>query len=162
MDIVAFEKKAKNKFQDNKSFLKKLKRKKPNNLDDITKRFHDEAFEEIDCLECANCCKTTSPAFYQKDIERLSQKLKMSTKEFINTYLHLDDEKEYVLNESPCPFLGADNLCIVYDSRPKACREYPHTDHKRQYQILNKSINNTLVCPAVFIIVERLREYYKF
>lgn len=26
----------------------------------------------------------------------------------------------------PCPHLGSDNLCTIHESRPKACREFPH------------------------------------
>lgn len=79
---------------------------------------------------------------------------------FIDTYLYLDDEKDYVLKSSPCPFLGADNKCIVYENRPKACREYPHTDRKRMYQITDLTFKNTLVCPAVSQIVRKLDESY--
>ena len=143
-----------------KTFLKTLKRLKPKNLDDQFHALHQEVFEEIDCLECANCCKTTSPIFQVADIERLARTVKMKVPVFIDTYLYLDDEKDYVLKSSPCPFLGADNKCIVYENRPKACREYPHTDRKRMYQITDLTLRNTLVCPAVSRIVRKLSESY--
>ncbi|MDP4953161.1 MAG: YkgJ family cysteine cluster protein, partial [Flavobacteriales bacterium] len=63
-----------------------------------------------------------------------------------------------VLHTAPCPFLGEDNKCSVYDSRPKACREYPHTDRKNMHQILNLTMKNTLVCPAVNLIVKKIQE----
>jgi len=146
-----------NSWKDNKKFLQNLKRSRPKDLDDRFHRLHDEVFEEIDCLECANCCKTTSPIFISSDIDRLAKALKMKSTEFIDTYLKIDEEGDYVLTSSPCPFLGYDNKCIVYEDRPRACREYPHTNRKRMYQITDLTLKNTLVCPAVGRIVERLK-----
>ncbi len=145
----------------NKIFLQKLRKKKPKDLDDRFHQLHQEVFEEVDCLKCANCCKTTSPIFQMSDIERLAKTLKMKVPEFIDDYLHLDEEGDYVLQSAPCPFLGADNKCIVYDSRPKACREYPHTDRKRMYQITNLTFKNTLICPAVSRIIDRMKPHYE-
>ncbi|MFY0599669.1 MAG: YkgJ family cysteine cluster protein [Cyclobacteriaceae bacterium] len=148
--------KAKSSFPQNQTTLAKLRKRKPKDLDDRFHQFHEEVFEEIDCLECANCCKTTSPIFLQSDIERLSKSLKMKVPDFIEEYLKLDDERDYVLKQSPCAFLGNDNKCIVYESRPKACREYPHTNRKRMYQITNLTLKNTLICPAVSRIMEKI------
>lgn len=152
--------KAQNLSKQNKELLQKLQRIRPKNLDDVFHNLHEEVFEEIDCLECANCCKTTSPIFQQSDIERLSKTFKMKVSDFIDSYLHLDEDNDYVLNSAPCPFLGDDNKCIVYESRPKACREYPHTDRKRMFQITNLTYKNTTVCPAVSRIVEKLGGIY--
>jgi uncharacterized protein len=153
------EKAASQKNQSRK-FFQKLKKSKPKDLDDRVHQMHAEAFEKIDCLECANCCKTTSPIFYRGDIERMAKALKMKYSQFIDEYLHIDEEGDYVLNEAPCPFLAPDNTCIVYESRPTACREYPHTDRKRFHQILKLTLKNTEICPAVYQIVERLKEVY--
>lgn len=141
-------------------FFTKLKRTKPNSLDATVQKIHDEVFSQVDCLKCANCCKTTSPIFYQKDIERLAKLFRMRPVNFIETYLHLDEDNDYVLNEAPCPFLGEDNYCSVYEHRPNACREYPHTDRKRFYQVLDVTLRNTAVCPAAFSIVEELKKHY--
>ena len=43
--------------------FKKLKKLKPSSLDSLFLNAHNEVFSKIDCLECANCCKTTSPLF---------------------------------------------------------------------------------------------------
>jgi len=153
-------KRAQDQHKSNHQLLKKLKRTKPKDLDDQFHELHEEVFEEIDCLECANCCKTTSPIFLISDIERLAKTLRMKISEFIDEYLNVDEEQDYVLKSSPCPFLGNDNKCIVYESRPKACREYPHTDRKRMYQITGLTLKNTLVCPAVNRIVNKLSEIY--
>ena len=122
---------------------------------------HEEEFSTTDCLNCANCCKTTGPLFTQKDIERIGKHFKMKPGEFIDTYLRLDEDNDFVLQSVPCPFLGADNYCSIYDKRPKACREYPHTDRKDFHKISNINIKNTAVCPAAFNIVEKMKERIK-
>ncbi|MFK7756827.1 MAG: YkgJ family cysteine cluster protein [Flavobacteriales bacterium] len=149
------------KARSNGKYLKKLKQKlskmKPKELDPLFQGLHEEVFEEVDCLECANCCKTTSPIFRDTDIERLAKHLRMKASEFTKKYLYLDDDHDYVLNTAPCPFLGDDLYCTVYESRPKACKEYPHTDRKNMSQILNLTVKNTQVCPAVGEIMERIK-----
>lgn len=146
----------------NKKFFDKLKKVSPDQLDKIVHPVHEDVFEEVDCLACANCCKTTSPIFYQADIERVARKLRVKPSDFIDQYLHLDEDNDYVLNSSPCPFLDGENYCLVYESRPTACREYPHTNRKRFRQILNLTLKNTQVCPAVYEIVERLKVKLEF
>ncbi len=140
-----------------KSFFAKLRKKKPKNLDKIVHELHNEVFQEIDCLNCANCCKSISPTLYDKDVVRLAKHFKMKPSQFVKEYLFIDDESDYVFKQTPCPFLLPDNYCMAYESRPKACREYPHTDRKRFYQILNLTIKNTEICPAVFEVVEKLK-----
>lgn len=146
--------------KDNQLLVKKLKKSKPKNLDDNAHEAHDAAFDKIDCLECANCCKTTSPIFYDRDIDRLAKHLKIKPSAFVTQYLHLDEVGDYVLNTAPCPFLDYENYCMVYESRPTACREYPHTNRKRFYQILDLSLKNTEICPAVATVFEELRKIY--
>ena len=143
-----------------KKLFAKLKKSNPRNLDEITHALHDEVFERVDCLVCANCCKTTSPIFTDKDIERLAKHLRIKPSRFSSEYLHLDEENHYVLNAAPCPFLGNDNYCSVYEARPNACREYPHTNRKKFYQLLNLSLKNTEICPAVYEIVEELKKKF--
>lgn len=137
-------------------FLKKLKKNPPKDLDRQFHQAHQEAFEEIDCLDCANCCKTTSPIFYDKDVERMAAHFKMKPAEFYDEYLRTDEDGDQVLKSSPCPFLLDDNKCMAYESRPKACREYPHTDRKRMHQVLNLTAKNTRVCPAVSKMVDEM------
>jgi Fe-S-cluster containining protein len=141
----------------NKKLTQKLKKVSGKKLDELFRENHDEVFEEIDCLSCANCCKTTSPIFRRIDIERLSKRLKISSSDFIEKYLNLDNEHDYVLKSSPCTFLQDDNKCSVYEDRPLACKEYPHTNRKKMHQILNLTLKNTEICPAVAQIFENLR-----
>lgn len=158
MDLSRFQELSKSASAENKKFLQSLKKKDPRKVDDLFHETHEEVFREIDCLECANCCKTTSPIFYQTDIERVAKELRMKPGDFIEKYLRVDEDNDYVLLSSPCPFLGPDNYCSVYEARPKACREYPHTDRRKMVQIMDLTHKNMQVCPAVFEIVERLKK----
>ena len=151
-------KRAKDKHKENKSFLGKLRKKPPKQLDYIMQDLHDEEFQRTDCLECANCCKTTGPLFMDKDIERIAKSFKMKPQKFIETYLRIDEDNDYVLRSVPCTFLGADNYCSIYDVRPKACREFPHTDRKKFHQISNLTLKNVAICPAAFNIVESMKK----
>lgn len=161
IDLEKFTKESKSDFSTNKKLKEKLKNSKPRNLDAVFHQLHDEAFQQIDCLDCANCCKTTSPIFIQTDIDRLAKNFRMKSSQFIDEYLHRDDEGDYVLNSTPCPFLGTDNKCFVYEDRPKACREYPHTNRKNILGILDLSLKNTLVCPAVSKIFYEIGKDYR-
>lgn len=152
---------AKDKQNENKKFFSKLKKKPPKNLDYMMQDLHDREFERTDCLECANCCKTTGPLFTDKDIERISRHFKMKPQHFIETYLRVDEDNDYVLQSVPCTFLGADNYCSIYEVRPKACREFPHTDRKKFQQISNLTMKNVAICPAAFNIVEAMKERIK-
>ncbi|CAG5086488.1 YkgJ family cysteine cluster protein [Parvicella tangerina] len=135
--------------------FKKLKDK---DLDNLMHEAHDEAFNCIDCLQCANCCKTTGPLFTQKDIERIAKHLRIKPGEFIENYLKRDEDDDYVLQSTPCTFLGADNYCSIYEVRPKACAEYPHTDMRNQKRILHLTLKNAEMCPAVALSLKRLIE----
>jgi Fe-S-cluster containining protein len=157
MDLENFKKNSEKRKKDNKKFLSKLAVADPRKVDNAFHQQHEEVFKEIDCLQCANCCKTTSPIFYETDIDRVAKFLRMRPGEFITKYLRRDEDNDYVLHSSPCVFLDDDNHCSVYAHRPKACREYPHTNRKKMIQIMELTYKNTLVCPAVLEMVERLK-----
>ncbi len=159
MDVKKELNRAKEELKANKKFFSKLKSRPPRDLDHQFHELHDEVFTEVDCLDCANCCKTTSPIFRDVDIDRLAKHLGIRPAALVEKYLHLDHEGDYVLNVAPCPFLGTDNYCSVYPARPKACREYPHTDRKNMLQILPLTLKNTLVCPAVGRVVRQLKQH---
>ena len=129
-NLESLPKLAKDKHKENKTFFTKLKKKPPKQLDYLMQELHDEAFKRTDCLDCANCCKTTGPLFTDKDIVRIAKHFKMKQQHFIDTYLRVDEDNDYVLQSVPCPFLGADNYCSIYDERPKACSGFPHTSFR--------------------------------
>jgi len=149
---------AKDTHNENKKFFQKLKQKPPKHLDVLMQELHEREFKQTDCLSCANCCKTTGPLFTDKDINRISKYFKMKQQQFIETYLKIDEDHDYVLKEVPCVFLTADNYCSIYENRPKACREFPHTNRKKFQQITNLTLKNVSICPAAFAIVEEMKK----
>ncbi|EMC13379.1 YkgJ family cysteine cluster protein [Streptococcus mutans] len=158
IDIGKYHQLALQKQKEHRKFLATLKKKAPKNLDKIVQEVHTEVFREIDCTKCANCCKILGPLFTESDISRIAKHFRMRLPVFEDMYLRVDEDNDKVFKSMPCPFLGEDNLCFIYDIRPKACREFPHTDRKKIYQINHLTIQNTLICPAVYLFVEKLQE----
>ena len=151
---------ARDKRQETRQLFRKLRRQKPKDLDATVHQLHEQVFAKTDCLTCANCCKTTSPVFTDRDIDRIAKHLRIKPSQMVEQYLHLDEEEDYVLNEAPCAFLAPDNYCLIYEVRPKACREYPHTQRKRFHQVLGLTEKNAEICPAVAKIVEGMKGVY--
>ncbi len=142
---------------DYSDLLKKLRKQNPKTLDKLVHKLHNQAFEHINCLECANCCRNLGPRLNNTDIKRLSSHLKIKETDFISKYLSIDEDNDYVFKSMPCPFLMDDNYCIVYKSRPKACREYPHTNQKNIKRILPTCVKNIPTCPIVKNIFNELK-----
>ena len=143
----------------NFKFLRSLKRRdygfRPSEL---ASELHEKAFQIVDCTRCANCCRTANVTLDQDDIDRISKHLGMGTQEFIDQHLKPSErEGMFTMRQKPCPLLGDDNLCTVYDVRPKGCREYPHTDKDGFTSRTFGHAHNALMCPAVFWIVEKMR-----
>lgn len=153
------DKKARINEKANRELIKYLKKKPPRDLDEIVHVAHERAFKNIDCLTCANCCRSLGPRIRNKDIENLSKYLKIKPSGIVDSYLRIDEDGDYVFKQMPCPFLQTDNKCGVYDFRPRACREYPHTDRKKIQQILDLTLKNSYVCPAVIEILDDIRAW---
>ena len=117
---------------------------------------NDEAFSKIDCLQCGNCCKNYSPRFKTTDIKRISKHLKMKEGDFIETYLLLDPDGDYVAKSAPCPFLGAGNYCSIYEERPGDCARYPYTGEDVLLKRPQLTLKNSTVCPIVHYVLEKL------
>ncbi|WP_413513922.1 YkgJ family cysteine cluster protein [Myroides odoratus] len=149
---------AKDKHNENKKYFAKLQKKPPKDLDYQMQEIHTAVFKKTDCLSCANCCKTTGPLFTSADIERISKHLRLKPQQFIDQYLKIDEDRDYVLQQVPCTFLDAENYCMIYEVRPKACREYPHTDRKKFQQIANLTLQNVAICPAAYEVVEQMKK----
>lgn len=148
-----WEKKSREKQKLYKRFLEKADRNR------VLKQLpvlHAEAFEKIDCLQCANCCRNYSPRFKAPDIKRISRHLRMKESEFIDTFLTLDDEGDYVARAAPCPFLGADNFCSIYSERPSDCVRFPYTDEDVFIKRQQITLKNSSFCPIVYYVLEKL------
>ncbi|MDR0825183.1 MAG: YkgJ family cysteine cluster protein [Prevotella sp.] len=125
-------------------------------MDTVVHELHEEFSGKIDCLSCANCCRTLGPAIYDKDIERMAKALRIKPSEVVSSYLKIDEDGDYVFKTMPCPFLMPDNYCSIYEARPKACREYPHTDRKNFEQIYKLTVKNVTTCPIAYEVLSGL------
>ena len=82
----------------------------------------------------------------------------MKEGEFIETYLRLDEEGDYVAKSAPCPFLGSDNYCSIYEVRPSDCERFPYTDEDVILKRPQLTLKNSSFCPAVYFVLEKLME----
>ncbi|WP_205514433.1 YkgJ family cysteine cluster protein [Longitalea arenae] len=144
-----------------KQYKTLLKRADRNKVLKKLPELHDEAFSTVDCLQCAACCKNYSPRFKTPDIKRISKHLKMKESVFIETYLRLDEEGDYVVKQTPCAFLGADNYCSIYEVRPSDCERFPYTDEDVILKRPQLTLKNSSFCPAVYYVMERLLQIEK-
>jgi hypothetical protein len=156
INLNKFKKEVLDKKKETKKIFKSFQNEKSGALDKAFAENHDEVFEETDCLTCANCCKTATPVFKNKDIETISKRVKLKPQQFIEKYLYLDHENDYVLQSIPCSFLNNDNTCSIYDIRPLACQGYPHTNRRKMNSMLPLTEKNTTICPAANEIVKRV------
>jgi uncharacterized protein len=151
-------KQAERKYISNKQFIKVLKKRPPLNLDEVFKKLHNEVFSNLDCLECANCCKKLGPRITDMDISRLSKQTRLKPSFLMEQYFKTDEDGDIIFQRMPCPFLSEDNYCDVYQTRPKACRNYPHTNETGMHRLLDLTLKNSLYCPAVYLILEKLKQ----
>jgi Fe-S-cluster containining protein len=144
-----------------KQYKQLLQRADKNKVLKLLPDLHEEAFEKIDCLQCANCCKNYSPRFKTPDIKRISKFLGMKEGDFIETYLCLDEEGDYVTKSKPCPFLGEDNYCGIYEARPSDCHRFPYTDEDVIIKRPVITLKNSTFCPIVYYVLESLNANLK-
>jgi Fe-S-cluster containining protein len=156
MDEVKMEGWEKRSAEHQKQYKQLLQRADKNKVLKQLPGLHEEAFARIDCLECANCCKNYSPRFKTPDLRRISKHLGMKEGTFIETYLNLDVDGDYVVKSKPCPFLGADNKCDIYDVRPSDCQRFPYTDEDVLLKRPAITLKNSTFCPIVYHVLERL------
>ena len=138
--------------------LNELSKKEASWVDQEARKAHQKVFSKIDCLECANCCKSTPALLTKKDIKRIASFIEITPKQFIYKYVIEDINGELSFRKVPCVFLQKDNKCSVYEVRPKACRQYPHTDISRFSLNKKLHIHNLEICPAVSEILEEVEE----
>jgi Fe-S-cluster containining protein len=143
---------------DQKKFKSFLERADKNKVLKKLPHLHQEAFEKIDCLSCAACCKNYSPRFKTPDIKRISKHLGMKESDFINTYLRVDEEGDFVAKSTPCPFLGNDNFCSIYEVKPSDCVRFPYTDEDVLIKRQKLTLKNASFCPIVYYVLDKLTE----
>lgn len=157
MDLEDFKKNASRKKKKFTLFLQKLDELVPEDLPELVEKTDATVWKDINCMECANCCKTMTPTYTKADVVRISQHLRMKPKDFVNKWLvQEDDTRDWVNKTQPCQFL-ADNKCTIYEVRPEDCAGFPHHDKKPFDEYNQTFINNLQRCPATFALVSRLK-----
>jgi Fe-S-cluster containining protein len=158
MEEFSFDNWQKKSTEHRKSYLRLLQKGSRKDMLRLIPDLHEQAFERVSCLTCAGCCKNYSPRFKTPDIKRISKNLGMKEGAFIETYLMLDTEGDYVLQSTPCPFLAEDNTCTIYEDRPSDCRRFPYTDEDVLFKRPAITLKNSEFCPAVFYVLEKLQQ----
>lgn len=153
-----WQKKSKEKEKQFKNFLARADKNKV--LKELP-QLHEEAFEKVDCLQCAACCKNYSPRFKTPDVKRISKHLGVKESTFIETYLRVDEDGDFVVKASPCPFLGSDNFCSIYDVRPSDCARFPYTDEDVIIKRQQLTLKNSSFCPITYFVLDGLMQTLK-
>jgi uncharacterized protein len=130
-------------------------------LDAVVRETTDEVWKHIDCRTCANCCRTMQIEVDNKDIKRLAERLNMTVPQFSKRYIAVDEDKTKHFTTVPCPFLGQDNLCTVYEDRPKACRDFPFL-HGNNFRSRTLGVMaHATSCPIVFNVWQALKKRFR-
>jgi Fe-S-cluster containining protein len=160
IDVKKYKRRATRKKKELGKFLKKLAKDKPKGILKTVAAADKATWEEISCISCANCCKTMTPTYTRKDVNRISKHFKMSYDEFYKKWLKLDTNKDIINKSTPCQFLGKDNLCTIYEIRPDDCAGFPHFIRRDfMYQVEEKTyLNNIGHCPATLVFVENIQK----
>lgn len=148
----------KNSKEKQKQFKQLLLRSDKNKILKQLPQLHEEAFAKINCLECANCCRNYSPRFKTPDVKRISKHLGLKESEFIERYLRVDEDGDFVVKSTPCPFLGSDNFCSIYEVRPSDCARFPYTDEDIIVKRQALTLKNSTFCPIVYYVLDKLSE----
>ena len=130
--------------------------------DRILRRIAEGIEEQIDCLECGNCCRVATATISERDIERLARYLRITPAEFVKQYAVEDPDEGLILRRTDAPgcvFLSG-NECTVYDARPDTCQRFPHLVRgagsiaSRMWQFIDRAC----YCPIVYNALEAFKE----
>jgi len=163
VNLRSFKQRVRHRKTSLRRFLTKLEKNPPRKLDEITMAVEKEVWREIDCLSCANCCKTMSPTYTPKDIRLISSHLNMTSQQFKDKWLHKESGSGDWMNKStPCQFLNLDtNMCGIYEVRPLDCAGFPHLPKRKMVEYMHVHKQNIEYCPATYRMIEKMMEKMK-
>jgi len=145
-----------------KRFLSRLEKDPPRGLNKLTLEADKAAWKQTDCLDCANCCKTMSPTYTNKDVKRISAHLGMSASAFREKWLYKDRTGDWMNVKQPCQFLDLKtNMCNIYEVRPRDCAGFPHHTKKKMVDYMHMYKQNIEYCPATYRLVEQIMKHVK-
>jgi Fe-S-cluster containining protein len=155
-----FKKRFEEKRKSLRRFITGTENNPPGNLAILAEQTDKEVWTQVNCLNCANCCKVMSPTYTFQDIKRIAAHLGMRPKDFRDKWLYLDKRENDWMNKSrPCQFLDLkSNMCSIYEVRPADCAGFPHLTKKpiTDYMYVHKQ--NIEYCPATMLFVEKLNK----
>ena len=136
--------------------------------DRILRRIAETIEDQIDCRQCANCCRETDAPVTQRDVDRLARHFRVKGQRIMADYVVESDsaEEPYRLrrhDNGECIFLSG-NECTVYDARPEVCQRYPHLVRgsgsiaSRMWAMADRAA----VCPIVYNALEAFKVELKF
>jgi len=126
--------------------------------------------DQIDCRQCAECCRVTEVKLAERDVAKLSRFLGISEREFMQKHTALDDDGAAILRRvksadgrQACEFLLG-NDCTVYEARPANCERFPHllrgagSLESRMWDFVDRAT----YCPIVYNWLEAVKALTKF
>ena len=160
MNVNKLERRGAQKKKELKKFLKRVEKNPPRGLLKINAELGAETWSEVDCLDCANCCKKMTPTFKKSEIKRIALHVGLTPKEYFDKYLEVDSDNGDIVNKStPCQHLNMkDHKCDVYELRPDDCRLFPHFQRKDFNDVSYVIADNVPRCPATLVFVEKLQK----
>jgi uncharacterized protein len=142
-----------------RSFLNKTEKEPPKGIDKLSTLVEPSVWANVDCLTCANCCKTMTPTFTPRDIKRISAHFNQTSEEFKSAWLKKDRNNDWINRSQPCQFLNLeDNKCSIYAIRPADCSGFPHLSKKKWTDYAHIHKQNIDYCPATFKMVEAMMQ----
>lgn len=159
-NLRSFKQKVRHHGANMKRFLSRIEKKPPRGLDRMAEEIDATVWKEVDCLSCANCCKSMTPTFTITDIKRIARHFQMTTAAFKNKYLEFDKKDgDWINKKRPCQFLDLNtNFCSIYEIRPSDCSGFPHLKKKKMTDYIHVHQQNISYCPATFKMVEKMQQ----
>lgn len=140
-----------------RKFLTKVENNKPKFIDEIAPDIEKEAWKNIDCLACSNCCRTMTPTFTNQDVKRIAPHFGQTPAEFKAQWLEKDKNSDWVNKIQPCQFLNLKtNMCSIYEIRPVDCSGFPHLSKQKWHEYAHVHKQNIEYCPATLSMVQKL------
>jgi Fe-S-cluster containining protein len=138
-------------------FLTKIENNPPLALDSYAEILDKEVWKEVDCLACSNCCRTMTPTYTFRDLQRIAPHLGMTIKQFREKWLFKNRQGEWMNKSNPCQFLDRKtNMCNIYAVRPADCAEFPHLTKTKVTDYIHVHKQNVNHCPATMKWTEKL------
>ena len=124
----------------------------------LFRRIAREVEQQIDCKTCANCCREPRVNVSGQDIDTLARYLDMPAEHVAKEYTIVDrEDQETILRQTKgaCVFLDG-NLCMVYEARPRACRDFPYlaSDQRSLGGRMSSVCRHASICPIIFNTLE--------